>query len=603
MRLELFWSELKRRRVVRLIIVYMVGAWVVIEVASTIFPPLDIPGWALSLLIVLVILGFPVSLTLAWAFDVTSEGLRRTEPLGALAVGAGDLAVAPAPWSAASPGAGVATGVPGSAPSTAFPGSHEVRPAVHAPASPAVSVAPVPEEKSIAVLPFVNMSDERENEYFSDGMTEELLNALVRVRELQVASRTSSFALKGKDLDIQEVGERLRVAHVLEGSVRKAGDRIRITAQLIDARNGFHLWSEVYDRELKDVFQVQDEIARAIVDALKVQFGGGESQDLVAHATDSLEAYTRYLKGRFHYNKFTEDELRLSIQLYREALKEDPGYARALAGIADSWMNLADDWVAPNEAYPKAKEAALKALAIEPGLAEANTALGKVLGWYDWEFDAAELALRRAVASNPKYAEAHWALGSLLPTNGRLDEAIAEMRTGLSFDPLSAMLSAWAARFLLYDRRYDEALEQCDHALSLDPRHTRAHLVRGQCHLAQGDPDAALDAFRRGAELGDIAYFDAFAATALIAAGREAEARDLLDRIGGGSDERYVRPEALAMVHGFLGETDRAMHLLEEAIAARSAGLIYLHVDPSYDPLRADPRFPELVQRVGLRGR
>ncbi|MDX1675906.1 MAG: tetratricopeptide repeat protein, partial [Longimicrobiales bacterium] len=362
----------------------------------------------------------------------------------------------------------------------------------------------------------------------------------------------------------------------------------------------YHLWSESYDRELKDIFQVQDEIARAIVDALKVQFGSESSEPLVAHTTDDLEAYTLYLKARFHYNKVTEGDLHRSIELYREALRDDPEYARAWAGIADCWMLLADDWMAPNEAYPKAKEAALKALAIEPGLAEANTALGKVLGWYDWDFDAGELALRRAVASNPKYADAHWGLATLLPTNGRLDESVAEMRTALALDPLSAIMSRWLARYLLYSGRHDEALEMCENALSLNPSHAHAYLVMGQTHLDLGDPERAIESFREGARVGEIGFFETFLASAMAAAGREAEAREILDRLRSAEDD-YVRPEAIAMLHGWLGEMDPAFQRLEAAVAARSAGLIYLHIDPSYKPLRSDPRFDDVVRRLGLR--
>ena len=571
--LERLWSELKRRRVVRLALVYALAGWVVIQVSSTIFPPLGIPTWALSLVVVLVIVGFPVSVMLAWAFDLTPEGVVRTAPAEA-----SSLAGAGATAAAAAAGA--------------------IRNADRA--DPVSGGTAAVDARSIAVLPFVNMSDDRENEYFSDGMTEELLNALVRVKDLQVASRTSSFALKGKELGIREVASKLHVAHILEGSVRKSGERIRITAQLIDAQNDYHLWSDVYDRELKDVFQVQDEIARAIVDALKVRFTA-DAEQRPSVKTTSLEAYTYYLKGRFHYNKFTEPDLRRGIELYRQALREDPGYARAWAGIADCWTSLADDWLSPNEAYPKAKEAALKALALDGSLSEAHTALGKVLGWYEWNFDAGELALRRAVASNPNYADAHWGLATLLPTNGRLEEAVAEMREALALDPLSADTSRWLARFLLYLGSLDEALRQCQHALSLDPQQAYVYYVMGQTYLARGQPEQALQSFRKGSELGGIAFFDAFIATALAALGRTAEARRMLKGVEGAED-RYVRPEALAVTYAALGETERAFQLLEEAIASRSAGLIYLHVDPSYSPLRNDPRFADIVRRLNLRG-
>ncbi len=615
--IQSFWTELKRRRVVRLAVVYVIAAWIVVEVSATVFPALQIPDWALSLVVILVILGFPISLTLAWAFDLTPMGVVRAAPVdtagradSTVPVPGGPATVERAAPGQAAPTAPGWTGAPGRG-GESDPAAPEL-PERGAPAEGATGGDPADDlagaggtgaaaEKSIAVLPFVNMSDDPENEYFSDGMTEELLNALVRVRDLQVASRTSSFALKGKDdLDIQGIARKLRVAHVLEGSVRKAGDRVRITAQLIDARNGYHLWSEAYDRELKDIFQVQDEIARAIVDALKVQFGEGSGDRLVAHTTDDLEAYTLYLKARFHYNKVTEVDLRRSIELYREALRDDPGYARAWAGIADCWMLLADDWMAPNEAYPKAKEAALKALAIDPGLAEANTALGKVLGWYDWDFDAGELALRRAVASNPKYADAHWGLATLLPTNGRLDESVEEMRTALALDPLSASMSRWLARYLLYSGRHEEALEMCRNALALNAQHAHAYLVMGQTHLDAGDADRAIEAFRDGARVGEIGFFQTFLGSALAAAGREADAREILDRLRA-EEDGYVRPEAVAMLHGWLGEMDPAFQRLEEAIAARSAGLIYLHCDPSYAPLRADPRFGQVVGRLGLR--
>ncbi|MDX1675810.1 MAG: tetratricopeptide repeat protein, partial [Longimicrobiales bacterium] len=223
-----------------------------------------------------------------------------------------------------------------------------------------------------------------------------------------------------------------------------------------------------------------------------------------------------------------------------------------------------------------------------------------VLGWYDWDFDAGELALRRAVASNPKYADAHWGLATLLPTHGRLDESVAEMRTALALDPLSAIMSRWLARYLLYSGRHDEALEMCENALSLNPSHAHAYLVMGQTHLDLGDPERAIESFQEGARVGEISFFETFLASALAAAGREGEAREILDRLRSAEDD-YVRPEAIAMLHGWLGEMDPAFQRLEAAMAARSAGLIYLHIDPSYKPLRSDPRFDDVVRRLGLR--
>lgn len=552
MDLPTFWSELQRRRVVRLTMIYVVVGWVVIQAADTIFPALGIPDWGISLMVAIVLLGFPVAVVLSWMFDASSDGIRRTGG----GVDAPLAAPEPAPLAAGTL------------------------------------------ERSIAVLPFVNMSDDRDNEYFSDGMTEEILNALAKVRDLRVASRTSSFAFKGTDADVLELARSLRVEHVVEGSVRKSGNRIRVTAQLISASDGYHLWSESYDRELEDVFQVQDDIARSIVEALKVELGSGQEGHLVAPETEDVEAYTLYLKGRFLFNRYRETDLKRSLELYRDALDHDPSYARAWAGIADTWMQLADDWAPPDQAYPEARRAAEKAIELDPGLAEAHTALGKVLGWFEWDFDGAELALRRAVGANRKYGDAHWGLGSILPATGLLDEAIAEMRLAVSIDPLSPVFNYWLSRFLYFKRELDEAMEEAHRSIELDPGSFRPRLILGLCHLLRDEPDAALEAFEahpvKGVVSGRI-----FVARAYAASGRTDEARAILEDLSGGNE--YVRGEFMAAGWAALGDLDQAVAALDQAYADRSAGLIYLHVDPSYDPLRGDPRYRAMVERIGLR--
>jgi TolB-like protein/cytochrome c-type biogenesis protein CcmH/NrfG len=468
------------------------------------------------------------------------------------------------------------------------------------PAAPELVAAAAPTERSIAVLPFMNLSSDPENEYFSDGITEEILNALVKVSDLKVASRTSSFAFKGHQGDVQEIAEKLKVATVLEGSVRKAGNRVRITSQLIGAADGYHLWSETYDRQLEDIFAIQDDIAQAIVTALKATLAVDEGEKLVIPATDNLEAYTLYLKGRFHYNKDTGPDLRKSLELYKQALQKSPNYAKAWAGIADSWMHLADDYVPPEEGYTAAKKAAEKALEAEPELAEAHTARGKVLGWYDWDFAAGELALRRAVAANPNYAEAHWALGTLLSTTGHMKEALKEIRTAQLLDPLSPVTSYWIARFLLYGRRTEDAIEEGRRALNLDPDFAYGWAILGRAQLLQGNDEEAVDSLRRGAEIGGSNSFQAFLAYGLAATGHKEEAREILERIAPAGGADYVRSELLAAVYGALGDPEEAFRLLERAYDERSAGLIYLHLDPFFDSLREDPRMTEMVQRIGL---
>jgi tetratricopeptide (TPR) repeat protein len=431
-------------------------------------------------------------------------------------------------------------------------------------------------------------------------MTEEIINALAKVPGIQVASRTSSFAFKGKQDDVRQIGEKLSVTSVLEGSVRKVGTRIRITAQLINVENGYHLWSETYDRNLEDVFAIQDEISRAIVEALKLRLAHDTGQFVAP--TKNIEAYNLYLKGRFFFNKFNEQGLRKGLEFFQHALLQDPGFARAYAGIADCWCDLADDWVAPADAYPRAKAAAEQALQRDPELAEAITSIGKVLCWHEWNFAAAAERLERAVALSPNYAEAHYVLGTALPLVGRLGDGIEAIRNALTLDPLSANLSGWLARFLLYAKDYPGAIAQGHRTLEFDDESIRAILYIGSAYLAQGDAVTALQWYRRGQGMERaIRSYDALIVRALAALGRKDEAEAILGRLAEESRHQYMRAEILAMGYAAVGDLDSAFTALERAYQARSAGLIYLHLDPGYEPLRGDDRFRDLVRRIGLR--
>jgi serine/threonine-protein kinase len=470
------------------------------------------------------------------------------------------------------------------------PGSHR---------TPADAGKSATAQKSIAVLPLANMSADPENEYFSDGMSEEIINALAKLPNLQVASRTSCFALKGKGLDIRQVGEKLGVASVLEGSVRKVGNKIRITAQLINVENGYHLWSETYDRQLEDVFAIQDEISRAIVEALKLRLSG---EPPATAPTQNLEAYSLYLKARFFYNKFTESGLRKALDFYQQALLQDPGYARAHAGIADTWCALADDWVAPGVAYPQAKAAATLALKLDPTLAEALTSLGKVVGWHEWHFAEGAELLRRAVASSPSYAEAYWTLGSVLPAVGQLPDAIEAMRKSVTLDPLVHRSARWLGRLLLYAGDLKGCIEQSHKTIELKEDSFLSYLDIGSAYLAVGDAEKALDWFRRGQALPtSVRSYDALLVRALAALGRREEGEAILTRLEEESRQHYVRAELMAMGFGALGDFDKAFAYLDRAFQDRSGGLIYLHVDPGYAPLRQDSRFAELVERIGVK--
>ena len=464
----------------------------------------------------------------------------------------------------------------------------------------AVGGAPRADARAIAVLPLANMSADPENEYFADGMTEEIINALAKVPGMHVASRTSSFAFKGKEVDVRQIGEKLGASSVLEGRVRKVGNRIRITAQLISVENGYHLWNETYDRQLEDVFAVQDEISRAIVDALKLRLANDGAQ--VVPPTKDLEAYTLYLKGRFFFAKLSEPSLRKALSLFEQALLRDPGLARAYAGIADVWCNLADDWVAPDEAYPRAKAAAERALQRDPELAEAITSIGKVLCWHEWDFAGAEAQLARATTLSPSYAEAHYVRGTALPLVGRLHDAIDTMAQALKLDPLSVHYCEWMSRFLLYAGDYDGAIAQGHRALELDEGWLRAPHYIGAAHLAKGELDQALLWFRRAQALEkSVRSYDANIVRALAALGQQEEAEAIMTRLEEASRQQYMRSEVLAMGHAAIGDFDRAFTALERAYQARSSGLIYLHLDPGFLPLRPDPRYADLVRRIGLK--
>jgi len=457
-----------------------------------------------------------------------------------------------------------------------------------------------PRPKAIAVLPLANMSADPENEYFSDGMTEEIINALAKVPGLHVASRSSCFSFKGKTVDIREVGEKLGVSTVVEGSVRKIGNRIRITAELVSVENGYHLWSETYDRQLEDVFAIQDEISRAIVEALKVRLSG-EDEQLVVPAKN-LEAYNLDLKARYLYHRGSETSLKKSLDFSQQVLLLEPGYARAYATMADCWCRLADDFMAPDDAYPRAKAAATRALQLQPDLPEALTALGKILGWYEWDFAGAERTLRRAVALSPNDGDAHYGLASVLPAVGQLGEAITVMRRALVLDPLDPAYSRWIARLLLYAGDYSGAIAQGEKIVELGEEYFLAYLDIGSAHLGQGHPELALEWYRKGQMMASsVRSYDAFIVRALAELDRRDEAEEILVRLERESKEHYVRPEFMAMGYAWLGDLDRAFAFLERAFQTRSAGLIFLHVDPGYKPLRGDPRFDQLVKRIGLK--
>ncbi|UCE41505.1 MAG: protein kinase [Candidatus Aminicenantes bacterium] len=457
-------------------------------------------------------------------------------------------------------------------------------------------------EKSIAVLPFVNMSADPEQEYFCDGMAEELINALTHIKNLRVVARTSAFSFKGKGVEIGEIGRKLKVDKVLEGSVRKAGNRLRITAQLVNVEDGYHLWSERYDRQMEDIFTIQDEVTLAIVDELKVELLGEEKKKVVRRYTEKSEAYNLYLKGLYFWNKRTREGYEKAIQFFQEAIEHDPSYAPAYAGLADTFSVLAFyGFSSPRELFPKAKAVAQKALEIDDTLAEAHSSLGYIQIIYDWDWSAAESSHKRALELNPGCDKAHLYYAAYLIMMGCFDEAIAEVKLAMEIDPLSIKLHTELGNYLRWSGRLDEAMEQLQKALEMDPNSgfTNAHL--GLCYAQKKRYEEAIGALQKAIELIGISpFFLGYLASYYARAGKKERAAKILQELDGMSQKTYIPPLSVAIVYAELGELDTAFEWVEKAYEERDTFVASFKTWPEFEKLRSDPRSNVLLKKIGL---
>jgi serine/threonine protein kinase/tetratricopeptide (TPR) repeat protein len=453
-------------------------------------------------------------------------------------------------------------------------------------------------QASIAVMPFRDMSPKRDQEYFCDGMAEELINALVKVQGLRVAALTSTFQFKGRDLDVREIGKQLNVGTVLEGSVRKAGNRLRVTAQLVGVADGYHIWSDRYDREMEDIFQIQDEISEAIADSLRLQFSAASGKRPGDHRTENLEVYNLYLKGRYYWNKRSLDDFRRSIEYFKQAIDLDPSYAPAYAGLADCYLMLEDRPI--SEVMPDAKAAVLKALELDSGLAEAYATLAWISLMYDWDLRAAMDNFKKALALNPNYATAHQWYGLFLLILGRGDEALQEVGRARQLDPLSIIISSAVGIVNLYTGRLDQAEKEVKKALEMNPEFAPARIMLSWIYEMRGDYDEALDLAIRGY----TGYGQRKVAEALEkgakAGGHDGAMRALRDALLADPQE-HASPMAIAAnTSAKLGEYDRAFDLLEKALEGRESEMTFLRIDPTFEPVRDDPRFKDILRRMGF---
>jgi TolB-like protein/tetratricopeptide (TPR) repeat protein len=589
-----FFTELGRRHVIRVAALYAAVAWATIEGASTVLPRLDLPEWSVTLVIVIALFGFPLALVVAWAYDITPDGVRRSLP-GRTATDARVptalllLVIAIAVFVGFSVRS-LRTGTEDGRART----THEIR--------------------SIAVLPFENAGAAADDEYLSEGIAEELLHRLSRVPELRVAARTSSFAFRQGQADVREIGAKLNVDVVLEGSVRSMGDRLRVSARLVSTHDGYQLWSEIYDRETTDIFSMQDEISAAIVERLRpatnADAGPPVSTTQAARATarddatsrvtsepESYEAFQLYMRGRYEWNRRTESGLRAAVRYFEQAIAFSPGYARAHHGLADASAVLGFyDYVPPARAFAHARDAAEAALSLDSTLTEAHATLAYVALYHDYDFTAAERGFRHAIGLNPRYAVAHQWYGNLLTAMGRFEQAVREMRVAQQLDPLALIGHAAEGWVSIYARDYDRAIRQLDGVLERDSTYFLAALWKGQALELAGRPADAEAVLRYAQTLAAHSVLaEAALARALALGGRRSDAVQRLAALERRSDREYVSSYEIALIHLALGDTSAALGRLERAAAERAHAIAFLSVDPRLDAIRADPRFQRLV--------
>lgn len=463
------------------------------------------------------------------------------------------------------------------------------------PSAAATSAAP---ENSIAVLPFVNLGGEADDEYFSDGLAEEILNALGQVEALRVAARSSAFSFRGKATDIPAIAGKLQVANVLEGSVRRAGQRIRVTIQLVDARTGFQVWSERYDRQMEDIFELQDDIARAITERLKVSLGAG-----LRRSTSDLEAYELYLKGRYYWAQRPQG-IGKAIEYFERAIDQDPNYARARAGLADCYVTLGS-WengtMAPIEAMAKAKEAAGKALELDERLAEAHTTLAYRTTHHDWDWACAEAQFQHAFELNPNYVVCHHWYSHYLTAVGRTEESLKASKRCLELDPLDLVMNIHMAWHYHFARQYEQAIEQCWKTGELHPNSFWLAYFFGLAYEQQGHVDRAVEEFRTSVTMsGNVTFATAALGHLYGIAGKADEACAVYEELKARAERAYVPAYDIALVCTGMGWNDQALEYLARAQQERSGWMTYLKVDPRLDPLRGDARFIDLLRRVRL---
>src|SRR6266480_4448374 len=572
-----FFEEVKRRKVYRVAAAYLIAGGAIIQLASAAFPAWELPNWALRLVIVLLLIGFPIALILAWAFDLTAQGIKAAPTTGAVGSHLRRNVITL-----------VAAGVIISAVAGFF-------------LLPRVSAHKV--DKSIAVLPFENASNEPNTEYLSEGISEALINSLSELQQLRVIARPTAFRYRGKDVDPRQVGHELGVAAVLTGKVRQMQDALNVQVDLVDAVTGAEIWGAGYDRKITDLLAIKQAIAQQVTAKLKLKLSSEEQRRLVKYDSTNPEAYQFYLRGRYFWDKRTSDGIKQAIEHFQQSIERDPNFALGYVGLADSYTGLTFyNFAAPHEAMPKAKESAMKALTLDDTLAEAHTTLAHILINYDWNWSAAEKEFKRSIELKPDYATAHqWYAIHYLTAMGRLEEAVQEMKKALELEPASLVMNTFIGATLYYAGRYDEAIDQCRRTIQMDPNFAVAHWHLGLAYEQKHLLDAATEEFKKAISLsGSSPLMKAALGRAYAESQNNHEANEMLNELNELAKRQYASAYEIATICVALGNHEEAFQLLGKAYAEHSFHLVNLNVSPQFKSVRSDPRFQDLVQRIGL---
>lgn len=577
-----FFKELKRRNVIKSTIAYLVVAWIIIQVAIAVLPTFGAPEWLTQVIIIALAVGLPIWIIISWIYDITPQGIEKTSDessneirrqatnkrLNAFIITSLSIAVI----------------VMGLKLSGIFSTNTD-------------------QDYAIAVLPFVNMSDDAEQEYFSDGISEEIINMLAQVPDLKVMGRTSSFAFKGRNMDLKIIGEQLNVNYLLEGSVRRSGNTLRVTAQLINVEDGSHLYSDKFDRELADVFDIQDEISEEILNAIKIKLLGSEKEEVLKNATENVEAYQLLLKGRYHYNKFTPTDLTKAIEYYNAAIAIDPNYALAYAEIANCYGDAyAFKWLPKDMSYPQARDAAVKAIQIDNNSAESHIAIARIKLWYEWDFTTAQQELNKGLRINPNSIEGNRQMSILNLFQGNYEIAYEHSQKADELDPFSLFNLFLLGAHKLQDGNYVAMLEFGNRLVSMEPNFHGGHALIGIAQLYNKQNDVAIKELELATTLrGNRDVFSlGFLGLAYGYSGDKTKAMEVINKLEG----LPYRFEDVSLQYGLIyagiSDWDKAFNYLENAIKIQDVNALYIRtVTPLWFPeIKDDPRMQQLIELI-----